>query len=172
MNKTVTTAYTRERLYRFNKYVVFSRKLIFILLIIISLYVAVADIFFRVFFDSRSFDLITLFTFLFDLLYFIFLLIAVRMGAKKSKSLDKNVTAEFSDDRISIDLSSDEVDERSSVSYSFFLKVCENKGDLYLFISPNSAYIVDITSFSEQEKRELRAIFYTKLGAKKVKWKI
>ena len=105
-----------------------------------------------------------------DFFYIFLYAIAPRISMKKNKALGTLIEYCFYDTEFTIKAKNRFIDEFSTVKYSRIEKVGRYKKYLYLFIAANTAYIVDISGMSADDKLALRQKLSVYVGAKKVKW--
>ncbi|MBO5338156.1 MAG: YcxB family protein [Clostridia bacterium] len=89
---------------------------------------------------------------------------------KKSKIIGATVEYVFKKDEFTMHSKNEHMDQESTIQYTMLLRVEEYKNHLYLYIQPNQAFLVDISSFERNECILLRGLLNK--NVKKLKWNI
>lgn len=171
MTIEATTVYTKERMLKFNRYVVMSKKWFWIFMLICNIFM-IADIASLIYF--ANFDWAILFLILIAVIDFKLLFgnfIAPRMAMKKQTVFNANIKYSLNEQHIHIQSSTDNFTAESTYNYSAIIKAPAQGDELYLFTSKWQAFVVDMSELSDEQKSLLRALLEDKIGAKKVKWK-
>lgn len=173
MNKKISTIYTKKRLIDLNYYGLLQKKILWILLAACTI-VSVAMYFVVVILSNPTTELNICVSLLLgiDILFAATYLFLPRIGVNKSKTLNLELTYEFCEKAVKIECDSSELKENVTLKYSYLHHVGVHKNDVYLFINSYNAYIVDVAELSDEEKLEIRELLTSKLGEKKVKWKL
>lgn len=148
----VTTVYTKERMLRYSKFVAASKKAFWIIMIICTV-VCAGCVAFTAAVDALSIEMLMYgaIVLAMDILYVFMYLILPRITVKKAKNLNTTIIYCFEEDCFKISASNDYAQETSTVKYSLISKVGRRDNDLYLFISKNQAYIVDLSEISDEK---------------------
>ena len=167
----VTTVYTKEKLRAFIKYAASTKKVFWCIMIICSL-LMIALLVLSALLDILSTTLILCAVYLgfIDLVYIFALYLLPRMTLKKSKQLNMVVEYAFSEDSFEMHAHSDYIDDTSTVKYTVLHKAAKKGAALYLYPTRAQAFIVDLTSLSEDEIALLRNILSTHLKPRRLKW--
>ena len=147
MRFSANTVYSRERLAYFNKFVALEKRWFWIFLSVATLLCS-ASFFLLLLWDS--FNKTALFGFVLivfiDVFYFIVTLVIPKIAVKKSPALDAQINFEFHNDCFSVCAQTKAGREAAEHRYSVIIKAREYKGDFYLFIAKQQAYIIDKAS--------------------------
>ena len=161
----ITTVYDKQRLIRFNNYVAASRKWFWIFLGICTAIVAFACVIAP---EVWHYALILLGM---DLLCVLFYFVIPRFTIKRSVAFNATVQYVFDAEQILIQSESKHAKESSETRYTVIKRVGKHGSDLYLFISSMQAYVVDLSTLTEQQIADLRAVLYQHVKPSKIKWK-
>ena len=166
-----STVYTKERLLKFNYYFARNQKFMWIVLSVatpIVYFVALMQIIFSEL--SLTIAMCCLALFLLDVLMPLMLFVFLPKSViRKTKTLGTTIEYGFGEDEFSISVKNDILEEKSTMKYSMLQKAAKNKDELYLFIQPNNAFVVDLSEMSDEDKEALENAL--KANLKKVKWK-
>ena len=167
----VTTVYTKERLLRLSNFVQQSRLWFWIITAVASLLV-IAIYFFAVFNDFVNFEITFWFcvVLFFDVFYMFLIFVLPRLMIKKAKNVGTVLEFSFNEENFLIHAVNEHVDESATVKYSMVTKVCNNRDDVYLFISPRQAYIVDLGNSSYEDQVALKRLLQDKVAPGRFKW--
>lgn len=165
----VSTKYTKERLLRFNHAYALSRKFILIfmvadtlLMLLLNIITSFGDTFIKyALFLVIALDLLIVFMF--------FGLPCLLVG--KNKAIDATVDYIFDDEEFTVSMATKDISQTSTAKYTTLFKVWKRGSDLYLFIAPRQAYIVDLSSISDGDIARLKGTINKYVDAKKFKWK-
>ncbi len=167
------TVYTKERLLRFNDYLVRSKKFFWGFMILTSLLMLAMSVFALRIAAMNWEMIICLCTVLaIDLISVFGYLILPRITVGKQKNLDIEIEYSVGDDGIEIKAANEYGDEHSNVRYSALNRVRVNREDLYLFVGRYQAFILDLSRLSGAERLALRTLLMAKLPEKKIKWEL
>ena len=169
----IKTFYTKERLLRYNNFIVAGKRglwgmMIFGTLLVLSLFVwgAVQQKF------SSTISICAILILVFDLTFLFCYLILPIFTVKKAKNLNAIIEYAFYGSHFEVKASTSYVDEASRVNYSIITKVASRGDEVYLFITANQGYILDISKLNRDERKSLRDIFSTAIQEKRLKWRV
>ena len=168
----VTTVYTKERLLKFNNFIVLSKYMRWGTMLIGTL-VMLSALIFGIINQGEYVPTVRMFTVLIavlDALFVAYYLIIPIFAVKKAKNLNTSVKYTFYDSCFEIDAKTSYTSEPSRLSYSYIIRAARRKNTVYLLFSPNQGYIIDISKISEESKKALYDILYKNLGKSKLKW--
>ena len=166
------TVYTKDRLLKFNKVVAASKKWFWTLMIICSLLVISAFIFFAIVDELSSTTIAGLiFVIAMDITYFILYFVAPHFSINKSKILNMVIDYTFDNDTITSHAVNSYINETSTIKYPLIFKVIKKDYELYLFTSRNRAMLVDISSLSSGQIALLKNTIESQIASKKINWK-
>ena len=132
----VTTVYTKERLLRFNNFVVRSKGWMWILMAACTLIVGAAyGLLLSLGERDRMVEWGFFFILFLDLFYFSMTVLLPRFTVKKAKNLDTSVQYAFDVDAFFAEAKNQYVDEKTTVKYTMLKRVVCRDGELYLLIS-------------------------------------
>ena len=172
MPVSVNTVYTKERLLRFNNYVMASKKLTWILFGICTLWVAVCFIVLTALgLTDSTVTLCMILLIVIDITYVLCAFVIPRFTLSKAKHRNTEVHYAFGDDSFELCAVNQYANETSVVRYSAIAMVGKKDTDLYLFISRQQGYIVDLSALSDEQITLLRETLAGKIPDKKFKWK-
>ena len=166
-----STVYTKERLLKFNRFFARNQKFLWIALPIATAIVYLIGLIQSIF-SELSFPvavcafMLTLFDIVLPLMFF---LILPKYALKKTKILGTVIEYTFTENEIFITVNNENIDEKTSMKYSVLQKAAKNKDELYLFLSPSNAFVVDLTEMPNEEKEQLKEALKSNL--RRVKWK-
>ena len=168
---TVSTVYTKERLIRLQHFTAANKPVFWTIMILCTLLVAGCWVWLTSLslpVDDLNFYLF--YIFLLDVLMLFLYFVLPYLTVKKNKSLDATLTYTFEEGQFHIDASSALVTESLTSQYAAIYRVARNKTDLYLYINRVSAYIIDISSLSEEQLALLKQTLKAAIPAKKIRW--
>lgn len=169
----VSTVYTKERLLDLNRFDIRRKKPFWILMAVCTFIVFIAFLLARTFDEpSPQIDICMLMVIVLDVLYILLLIVIPKIAVKKAKLLDARLQYSFFEDHFEIHAAFEFGEETTTLQYAALTRVDARNGDLYLFISKQQAYIVDLTQMSLEQQYWLRNILQNNLEPKKVKWVI
>lgn len=169
MPLNVTTKYTKERILRFNHAYALSRKFILIfmaadtlLMLLLNIITAFGDTFIKyALFLVLALDLLLVFMF-FGLPYLL---------VGKNKAIDAVVEYVFDDEEFTVSMATEEISQTSTAKYTTLFKVLMKGSELYLFIAPRQAYIVDLSVMEDSDIARLKGTINKFVAPKKFKWR-
>ena len=165
MNFNVETAYTRERLLKFNTFVFMRRKIVWIACLIIAVLISIP--FFVSLangeFSKKDFLYLILVAWVVAL-YFLYRLVLPLLTINKNPLLNAVVKYEFHDSHFTISSPSGSFPESPEISYDLITKVFFYKNDLYIYFSNSRLFILDTQSFEADTKN----LFFDFLKERKV----
>ena len=156
MEFSAATVYTYERLYGFNLFVA-KKKLWFWILLAISTLTCIMAFSMSLIAGNVGFiEIFLIASVIFvDVISVITYFVIPRSAIKNSPALNSTVIFEFYHDCLKICAETKLGKEASELLYSSIVKYDESKGDIYLFISKNQAFIVDKAAVSEGAAEKL-----------------
>ena len=166
-----STVYTKERLLKFNRFFARNQKFLWCALPIATAIVYLIGLIQSIF-SELSFPvavcafMLTLFDIILPLMFF---LILPRYALKKTKIIDTVIEYKFTESELFVNVSNENIDEKTSIKYSLFQKAAKNKDELYLFLSASNAFVVDLSATTDEDKAQIKDALKSNL--KKVKWK-
>lgn len=173
MQITVKTKYSKEKLLKFNNYIVAHKWMQNILMILGTLLIAALHVVFAIRgVSSQTLAVCTVLIVFFDLAYLICYIILPMFTVKRAKNLNTVIQYVFYEGCFDIGVKDSFTERPSRISYTKLTKVAFHKGDLYLFFSPNHGYIVDTTSMKRDDSIALRDALMSKLPKSKVNFPI
>ncbi len=148
MKFSTITNYDKERLLRFNNFIILKKRLFWAIMIVCTVLVSSIFAYYLALniFDSTITLCFVLVVFI-DLTYIFCYLILPRFTIKKSPGLNAIIHFEFQENTFKISGISKNGTDCSELNYSAIQKVMESKHDIYLFISIRQAYIIDKSGF-------------------------
>lgn len=148
MKFSATTVYSLDRLVRFSRYVSLKKRWTWIT---IGIATAIVTLTFILQFALIGFDATITWAFcgvlFIDALYAFMCFVLPRMTYKKSPALDAVIRYEFYEDTYKITAELKLGSEQSELRYSTIKKIMKSNDDIYLFVGPNQAHIVDKSGF-------------------------
>ncbi|MBQ8880273.1 MAG: YcxB family protein [Clostridia bacterium] len=171
MSIRTESVYTKERLIRFNNYVMLSKKVLLSLMAIGTLLVYGCVIFMMV--NGGLAETVTysaIFLTLLDVFYIFVSFILPRFTLKKSKTLNAKITCIFNESGFDLSVTSNTFNESSTIRYPTLTQIVKNKNDIYLFIASNQAFITSVDGLREDEIEELRSLLSNSINKKDFKW--
>ena len=168
----VTTVYTIEKLLKVNRVIASTKKLFWIIMAICSAVVIGAGIFLWLM-DEMSVDIIicVVSVIAIDAIYLFCYLVLPHLTVKKAKNLNTGIKYTFEEDCFRTEAANAYSNETATMQYSILKKILKKDDALYLFITSNMAYIVDISSLSDEQTDLLKGLLGSKLPGKKLKWR-
>ncbi len=168
---TISTQYTKERLLRFNRYVTRSKWPMWVLLAVCTLIFAFCFAFLAALGALDSTMWICFFVLVaIDLLYLFSAVILPPILVKKVKNLDAFVHYTFDADHFLTAAETAFLQENQTVKYSFLRRVVRDGELVYLFISRQNAYIIDLSGLRGEQIALLQGTLASAVGQKKMKW--
>lgn len=167
----VTTVYTKERLLKFSRVIASTKKLFWIIMAACSAIVIGAGLFLWLI-DELSVDIIicVISVIALDAIYLFCYLVLPHLTVKKAKNLNTGIKYTFEEDCFRTEAVNAYTSETATTQYSILNKILKKDDVLYLFITSNMAYLVDLSSLSAEQMALLKELLSSKLPAKKVKW--
>ena len=167
----VSTVYSKERLLRFNSYVVGSKKAMWVLMAVCTVVVcggyallAVLD----AVSDMVRFCLVLILAM--DAVFIVCSLLLPRLTIRKAKNLDLVIHYTFEMGSFHLEAANAYANESSTLQYAMLTKAAKRGDELYLFLSRIQAYIVDLSQLSPEQTRELKRILETSMEPRKLRW--
>jgi hypothetical protein len=105
-----------------------------------------------------------------DILLIVCYFIVPRLTVKKARSLNATIHFLFEDEGMKIESEVPNATESSTIKYPFIVKVARKNTELYLYISPRQAYIVDLSELSHEDTEQIRSLLTAHVPKKKFKW--
>ena len=143
------TIYDKERLIRFNSFVILKKKFFWVFMIVCTVLVSIP---FALTLALKSYDSTILLYFVLiavvDITYAFCALILPRITINKATALNADILFEFQEDTFKISATTKNATESSELNYSILVKVMESNRDIYLFISQRQGYILDKSGFN------------------------
>ena len=168
MKFSANTTYNLDRLVRFSRYVSIKKRWVWITTGIAT---AIVSLTFILQLALIGFDATITWAFcgvlFIDTLYAFMCFVLPKITYKKSPALDAVIRYEFYDDTYTITAELKVGKETSELSYSTIKKVMKSNDDIYLFIGPNQAHIVDKSGFELGTADNFEQFIETKIEAKK-----
>lgn len=165
MSIKATTKYTKKRIIRFDHYSLFSRNYILIVcavitLLILALYVAKIAL------------LKSLVSFLIiDLCEVLWFFIFPYTLLRTDKTVDATVDFVFGDEEYTVSVNTGEINESSTAKYTALIRAIKRGSELYLYFTPKSGYIVDLSSMTDEDAELLKETLSKYIKPKKFRWK-
>ena len=142
------TVYDKERLIRFNNFIILKKRFFWLLMIVCTVLVFGS---FALTLALRIYDSTILLCFslivLLDVTYIFCYFVLPRFTVNKAVGLNTNILFEFQEDTFKLSATNKNGIESSELNYSSIIKVMESKCDIYLFISKRQGYILDKSGF-------------------------
>ena len=171
MSIQVKTVYTRETLLRFNDFLAVRKRALWIIMIVATAAVVYMCIHAALIIGWNS-ELITYTVLMlaWDALFLFLNFGLPRFTVKKSPNLNAEVNYVFTREHIAIDAQGEYSTDHSVVQYALLRKVRKSDRYLYLLLTWNRGFVVDLTSLTNTQTAELRLMLESKLPAGKIKW--
>ena len=167
----ITTIYTKERLRAFINYSAASKKFFWIIMVACTVLMAALLVFAATWnILSTSLIMCAFYLVLIDLIYLFAFLILPRITLKKSKQLNTVVEYAFTENSFEMHAHSDYMDDTSTIKYTALHKATKKGPFLYLYPNRTQAFIVDLTSVSEEQIALLKDILSAQFTPRKLKW--
>ena len=168
---TVSTVYTKERLIRLQHFTAANKPIFWTIMILCTLLVVGCWVWLiSLSLPVDEFSRYLFYIFLLDALMLFLYFVLPYLTVKKSKSLDATLTYTFEEGQFHVDGSSTLVTESLTSQYGAIYRIARNKTDLYLYINRMAAYIIDISSLSEEQLALLKQTLKAAIPAKKIRW--
>lgn len=166
-----TTVYTKERLLRFQNYVLASKKPLWIVSAVATAIIAVCAVLtFVLLWDIQG--AIKLFgLLLIELCIPLIYIVIPRLSIKKAKNLNAEVHFSFDETAVHTQASSAIGNENASVFYTALHKIGKKDNDLYLFLDASRAFLIDLSTLSAEQVQTLKDLLKPHFKPKKFKWK-
>ena len=150
------TVYDKERLIRFNNFIVLKKRFFWLFMIVCTVLVFGS---FALTLALRIYDSTILLCFaliiVIDITYVLGYLVLPRFTVNKAVGLNTNILFEFQEDTFKLSATNKNGTDSSELNYSSIIKVMESKYDIYLFISKRQGYILDKSGFEAGCPEEL-----------------
>ena len=161
MRFSATTVYSRDKLADFNKFVALEKKWFWLFLTVCTL-VTLSS--FILLLSLGTFDKTVLFGVVIvafiDVFYIAVTFVVPKITVKRSPVLDAEIKFEFHNDFFSINAVTKTGRESAEHRYSAIIKARESKGNIYLYIAKQQAYIVDVSTLEPNSLDDFK-IFLT-----------
>jgi len=168
----VDTLHDTARYVRFNMNHLKRRKWFWITMLILTAFVTLTCVFYFAMFGFDTDMLVCLaLIWAIDLIYVTFVLVLPRVVYKKSPAYMAVSHIEFFDDGFTEDTRTATTVEHVEHTYEVLKLLCEGKEDIYLYIEPNRAYLIDKSGFTLGNAESLKRFLYTRVDPKIVKYK-
>ena len=157
MRFSASATYSCERLANFNKFVALEKKWFWIFLSVCTLLTFASFILLLSLGDFNKtvlFGVVVLS--LIDVFYVAVTFIAPKIAIKKSPALDAQINFEFYSDYFKAGAITKTGNETAEHRYSVIIKAKENKGDFYLYIAKQQAYIIDKSTLEPNSLDEFK----------------
>ncbi len=167
----VTTVYTKERLIRFNDYIATSKKILWVLVALVTFYIVTE--FFRAAVHGVLTPLKTMcfiWIVVMDLVYIFMSFVLPRIKINKSPTLGLVINYTFDVDTYTSKVSNVLIKEESTMDYSTIFKIVKNGEDLYLMVNRYRGVVVDLSQLTGEQKSLLKEAIQAKIEPKKFKW--
>ena len=142
------TIYDKERLIRFNNFVVLKKRFFWVFMIVCTVLVSIS---FALTLALKIYDSTILLCFalimVVDITCSFCSLILPRITINKATALNADILFEFQEDTFKLSATNKNGTDSSELNYSSIIKVMESKCDIYLFISKRQGYILDKSGF-------------------------
>ncbi len=142
------TNYDKERLIRFNNFIILKKKTFWAVMIVCNVLVLIS---FALTLALGIYDSTILLCFTIvvsmDVTYAFCNLVLPRITIKKAMGLNADILFEFQEQTFKISAINKNGTEYSELNYSSIKKIMESKYDIYLFISTRQGYILDKSGF-------------------------
>ena len=148
MNFSVQTVNNKDRLLRFNNFVVLRKRFFWSWMIVCTVLITVLlAIVLRIdpYSDVWIYAVLVYFI---DAIYIFCWFVLPRFTINKALGLNANIIFEFQEDTFKISATAKNGTEFSELNYSSIVKFMESKQDIYLFISKTHGYILDKSGFT------------------------
>ena len=164
----VSTVYSKDRLLKYNFYVVKQKKVLWSVVMLTAVFAVIQFVFKHLDDDGKFYiSLILIWDALVCFLYFVLPIFLVN----KAKNKDIIVHYSFTENEIRSCFDNSLISEARVSKYETIVKLAKNGEDLYLFIDKKHAYLVDISTFDTEQLSKLKVALASKIPAKKFKWK-
>ena len=155
MNFSNRTVYDKERLIRFNDFILRKKRIFWFLMIVCTVLVALSFVSTLV---LKNYDSTVLFCFVLiiviDITYVFCAFVLPRITINEAIALNADISFDFQEDTFKISSTTKNGTEFSELSYSVLVKVMESNRDIYLFISQRQGYILDKSGFTVGDSKE------------------
>ena len=173
MPMEIQTVYTKERLLRFYRFTAMRRKWMLVLMVVATVIVGLSCLLILALGEPLGrcgFYLAMIL--LLDGLYLFMTFVLPHLTVRKAKNLNTVVKYSFEIDSFTAEAKNDYVDEKTTVRYALIQKGIACGNELYLMVNFMTAYVVDLSSLSQEDTLWLKNILETNLSSKKVRWTI
>ena len=169
----VKTVYTKEMLLRFNDFLALRKRALWIIMILGTAAILYMCIHAALIIGWNS-ELVTYTVLIlaWDALFLFLNFGLPRITVKRAPNLNAEVNYVFSREHIEVNAQSTYSTDQSIIRYGLVNKAFKTGGYLYLLLTWNRGFLVDLSSLSNAQTAELRLLLESKLPAKKIKWKI
>ena len=147
MRFSATTVYSRDRLADFNKFAALEKKWFWIFLSVCTLITLSSFVLLLALGEfSKTVLLGVIIITLIDVFYVLVTFVIPKTAVKKSPALDAEIKFEFHSDFFNVNAVTKTGRESAEHRYSIIIKARESKGNIYLYIAKQQAYIVDVST--------------------------
>ena len=166
MRFSANTVYDLDRLVRFSRYVSLKKRWVWIIMAAASALVALTFILQLALIGHDVTVTVAFVGIIFiDALYAFMCFVLPTITYKKSPALNAKIRYEFSEDTYTITAELSTGSEQSVLKYTTLKKVLFTDSDIYLFIGPNQAHIVDKSGFELGEADAFLQFIESKIEA-------
>ena len=165
------TVYTKERLIRFSDYFARTKLPMWIIYAVLTLFIIAGDVFLLS--QGALTDhmiLLSAIALMIDLMMVFLFVVMPRLTVNKTNTINACLNYSFGEEEVALESEGKLFRDSSSFKYQAIVKVGKYKDDVYLFISKRQAYIVDLSSMSEDDVLALKARLTLKVSPDKIKW--
>ena len=166
-----TTVYTPECLLRYQNYLIASKKILHIICALAMGSIVMVMLLNIILWGDFSIVSRVAISAVLYLFYIFFSFIYPRLSVRKANNLHTKVRFIFEEEQFLLQVSNEKGSESASYQYSILTKVGKKGNDLYLFIAPQRAYIVDLSDVPEEKQIILHDFLQTKFKRRNFKWK-
>lgn len=168
MRFSANTVYDLDRLVRFSRFVSLKKRWVWITMAAATALVALTFVLQLILVELDSTITVAFVGVLFiDALYAFMCFVLPKITYKKSPALGAKIRYEFSDETYKITAELSAGSEQSELSYTTVKKIMTSGSDIYLFIGPNQAHIVDKSGFDLGDADAFLQFIESKIEARK-----
>ncbi len=169
MSVEIKTVYSKEAILDFNDFLALRRKTTWIIQVICSIIVIFCCIM-MVLNQGWTFEPIFYISMilLWDLFQIFAYFVLPRLTVKKAPNLNSKVSYVFTQEHIEIHSENTNSCDHSISQYDLIAKVYRSKQYLYLMLSSNRGWILNLNGLSPDKTAQLRQLLESKLPAKKI----
>ncbi|MBQ4066185.1 MAG: hypothetical protein IJD22_00950 [Clostridia bacterium] len=171
MTVRLETVYTRERLLGLNSYAMKQKWPLWLFYAFLNLMIILSATIVAVFGEMDStFITYLIMTVFFDFFIVFMYFIYPGISSAHKRAVGMRIEAEFTEECAVFHAKNDLVDEVTRYSYTGFLKLGKKGNDIYLYVEPHRAIIVDISKAEGRELVWLKEKLSSSIAEKKFKW--